>query len=136
MRPLKHLKIDGKVYSLPTGGGDTSAIETALTATDTATYTTDYGVKVVVYKYGPLCMIDIDGTPSNLTTGWKTLCTIDEQFRPPFDLPYGIGFTQGNNYSKYLVDVKANGTVRINPLNAAPSGFVRYMVTYPLALSF
>ena len=136
-----HAALAGKQDTLtfdtaPTSGSSNPVTSDGLyfTLTDYSTdsYTTSYGVSVKVYRIGILCFLSIEGTPSGLATGWKSLCTIGSEFRPSFSLPYGIGMTQGNNNQKYNVDIKNTGEVRINALNSTVSAYVRYMTVYPV----
>lgn len=88
--------------------------------TDLSSDSNTYGIThIIARRRGNLVQIEFGGQSKNFSeTGWKTITTLPEVFRPTYNVPYGTHIPQNLPQGKiqpYLVSVTTGGAFRFNP---------------------
>lgn len=91
---------------------------------------------VIAYRSGNVVTLSISGTITGSATGWTTITTVGERFRPPgprYTTCYNNNDTSYSNSRPVMAVVNQAGNVNVylfsDKLTVAPRGSITYIVT-------
>lgn len=118
-----------------TAASKANTLQTAVNTLATSknlTVTGSFGLTARFYRRGHIVFAWVQGNPSGLTTtGWKNICTVtNSDFIPAVDMHRDTKSSEAGGTEVFLINMQADGNLRINPLVGAISGRIDVTYTY------